>query len=177
VVIRRAAGNAGNELAGEVKKTIAKIDPDLPVTSVMTMEAVIADSLGDYRIYLQLLGAFAAVAVLLAAVGIYGVMSYFVSQRTREIGIRVALGASRADVLRMVGSLGLKLALMGVAAGVALAFGVTRFIAAFLYEVKATDPLTYTVVAVGLVGVALLACYVPARRALRVDPIIALHYE
>lgn len=177
VVIRRAAGNAGNELAGEVKKAIAKIDPDLPVTSAMTMEAVIADSLGDYRIYLQLLGAFAAVAALLAAVGIYGVMSYFVSQRTREIGIRVALGASRGDVLRIVANLGLKLALLGVAAGVALAFGVTRFIAAFLYGVKPTDPLTYTFVAVGLVGVALLACYVPARRALRVDPIVALRYE
>lgn len=177
VVIRRAAGNAGNELAGEVKKAIAKIDPDLPVTSAMTMEAVIADSLGDYRIYLQLLGAFAAVAALLAAVGIYGVMSYFVGQRTREIGIRVALGASRGDVLRIVAKLGLKLALLGVAAGVALAFGVTRFIAAFLYGVKPTDPLTYTAVAVGLVGVALLACYVPARRALRVDPIVALRYE
>ena len=177
VVIRRAAGNAGNDLAGEVKKAIAKIDPDLPVTSAMTMEAVIADSLGDYRIYLQLLGAFAVVAVLLAAIGIYGVMSYFVGQRTREIGIRVALGASRGDVLRIVAKLGLKLALLGVAAGVALAFGVTRFIAAFLYGVKPTDPLTYAAVAVGLVGVALLACYVPARRALRVDPIVALRYE
>jgi putative ABC transport system permease protein len=136
-----------------------------------------SDSMGDYRLYMQMLAVFAGVAALLAAIGIYGVMSYFVSQRTREIGIRVALGAGRGDVLRLVAKLGLKLALLGVAAGLALAFGLTRFIAAFLYGVKPTDPVTYSIVAVALVAVAMLASYVPARRALRVDPIIALRYQ
>jgi hypothetical protein len=179
VVIRKASGlrSRGNELAGDVKKAIAGIDPDLPVTGVRTMEDVITESMGDYRVYMQLLGVFAGVAALLAAIGIYGVMSYFVSERTREIGIRVALGAERGDVLRLVGALGLKLALLGVGAGLALAFGLTRFIATFLFGVKATDPVTYSIVAIALIGVAMVACYVPARRALRVDPMIALRYE
>jgi putative ABC transport system permease protein len=179
VVIRRASGvgSRGNELAGDVKKTISGIDPDLPVTSVRTMEDVISESLGDYRVYMQLLGVFAGVAALLAAMGIYGVMSYFVSQRTREIGIRVALGAKRGDVLRLVGMLGLKLAGLGVTVGIALAFGLTRFISAFLYGVRAYDPVTYAAVAGGLVGVAMLASYIPARRAMRVDPLVALRYE
>jgi putative ABC transport system permease protein len=179
VVIRKASGlgSLGNELAGDVKKVIAGIDPDLPVTGVRTMEDVISESVGDYRVYMQLLGVFAGVAALLAAIGIYGVMSYFVSQRTREIGIRVALGAERGDVLRMVGALGLKLAGLGVTAGIALAFGLTRFIATFLYGVKAYDPLTYAAVALGLIGVAMFASYIPARRAMRVDPLVALRYE
>jgi putative ABC transport system permease protein len=126
---------------------------------------------------MQLLGVFAGLAALLAAIGIYGVMSYFVSERTREIGIRVALGAGRGDVLKLVAVLGLKLAVLGVAAGLALALGLTRFIATFLYGVKPTDLLTYSIVALGLIGVAMLASYVPARRALRVDPITALRYQ
>jgi putative ABC transport system permease protein len=126
---------------------------------------------------MQLLGVFAGIAALLAAIGIYGVMSYFVSERTREIGIRVALGAGRGDVLKLVAALGLKLAVLGVAAGLALAFGLTRFIATFLYGVKPTDLSTYSIVAIGLIGVAMLASYLPARRALRVDPITALRYE
>jgi len=178
VVLRRASGlGGGNELAGEVKKAIAGIDPDLPVTSVMSMETVISDSIGDYRLYMQLLSVFAAVAALLAAIGIYGVISYFVNERTREIGIRVALGAHRGDILRLIAGLGLKLALLGVVVGLALAVGLTRFIATFLYGVKATDPETYTIVAAGLIGVALLACYIPTRRAMRVDPMVALRYE
>jgi putative ABC transport system permease protein len=179
VVIRRASGlsRRANELAGEVKKAIAGIDPDLPVTAVRSMEDVLSESMGDYRFYMQLLGVFAGIAALLAAIGIYGVMSYFVSERTREIGIRVALGAGRGDVLKLVAALGLKLAVLGVAAGLALAFGLTRFIATFLYGVKPTDLSTYSIVAIGLIGVAMLASYLPARRALRVDPITALRYE
>jgi putative ABC transport system permease protein len=179
VVIRKASGlgSRGNELAGEVKRAIRGIDPDLPVTAVRSMEDVLSESMGDYRFYMQLLGVFAGLAALLAAIGIYGVMSYFVSERTREIGIRVALGAGRGDVLKLVAVLGLKLAVLGVAAGLALAFGLTRFIATFLYGVKPTDLLTYSIVALGLIGVAMLASYVPARRALRVDPITALRYQ
>jgi putative ABC transport system permease protein len=178
VVIRRASGlGGGNELAGTVKKAIAEIDPDLPVTSVMTMEDVVAESVGDQRFYMRLLGIFAGMALLLAAIGIYGVMSYFVSERTREIGIRVALGAGRSDVLGLVGTLGLKLAVLGVFIGLGLAYGLTRFIASFLYGVKAADPLTYAAVALSLIGVAMLATYIPARRAMKVDPMVALRYE
>ena len=133
VVIRKAseANSGGNEVAAEVKKAIAGIDPDLPVTSIRTMNDVISNSMGDYRVYTQLLGVFAGAAALLATIGIYGVMSYFVTERTREIGIRVALGAGHEDILSLVGVLGLKLAVLGVAAGAALAFAVTRFIATF----------------------------------------------
>ncbi|MFZ0864501.1 MAG: FtsX-like permease family protein [Candidatus Sulfotelmatobacter sp.] len=116
-------------------------------------------------------------AVLLALVGIYGVMSYFVSERTHEIGIRLALGALPSDVFSLVGKLGLKLTLIGIVIGVGLALGLTRLIADFLFGVKPTDPATYAAVALGLILVALLACYIPARRATKVDPIVALRYE
>jgi putative ABC transport system permease protein len=126
---------------------------------------------------MRLFSIFAGMAVLLAAIGIYGVMSYFVSQRTHEIGVRLALGASPSDVLSLVGKLGLRLTLIGVAIGAALALGLTRLIAGFLFGVRPGDPATYIAVAVGLVGIALLACYVPARRASKVDPMVALRYE
>ena len=167
---------AGN-LATEVKKAIAEIDPNQPVTNIMTMEKIIALSLGDWRFYMQLLGIFAALAMLLAAIGIYGVMSYSVNERTHEIGVRMALGAHPRDVLGLVAKLALKLTLIGVAIGVALAFGLARLISTFLYGVKPTDPLTYAAVAIGLGLVALLACYIPARRATKVDPLVALRYE
>ena len=158
-------------------QALAEIDPNQPVTNIMTMDAVLAASVGDFRFYMQLLGIFAGVAVLLAAIGIYGVMSYSVSERTHEIGIRVALGAHRGDVLALIGKLWVKLTFIGVGIGVALALGVTRLISSFLFGVKPTDPLTYAAVAVGLAGIAMLACYIPARRALKVDPIVALRYE
>jgi putative ABC transport system permease protein len=126
---------------------------------------------------MQLLGIFAGVAVLLAAVGIYGVMSYSVSERTHEIGIRMALGAHRTDVLGLIARLWLKLTCIGVGIGAALAFGLARLISTFLFGVKPTDPPTYAAVAVGLAAIALLACYIPARRAIKVDPIVALRYE
>ena len=169
--------SGATNLAESVKKALAEIDPDQPVTNIMTMDDVLAASLGDSRFFMQLFGIFAGVAVLLAAVGIYGVMSYSVSERTHEIGIRMALGAHRRDVLGLIGKLWLKLTFIGVAIGVGLAFGVARLISSFLFGVKPTDPLTYAAVAVGLAAVALLACYIPARRAMRVDPLVALRYE
>jgi predicted permease len=177
--VRTAPGltSQGATLATSVKKIVAELDPDLPVTDVMTMDQALEESVGDTRFYMDLFGIFAGIAVLLAVVGIYGVMSYFVSERTHEIGIRVALGAFPSDVISLVGRLGLKLTLIGVAVGIGLAIGLTRLIAEFLVGVKPTDPLTYAIVAAGLIGVALLACYIPARRAAKVDPMVALRYE
>jgi putative ABC transport system permease protein len=179
LVLRTPSGpmSGGKTLAVSVKQALAEIDPNQPVTNIMTMEDVLSASLGDYRFYMELLGIFAGVAILLAAVGIYGVMSYSVSERTHEMGIRMALGARPGDVLGLVVKLGLKLTCIGVALGVALAIGVTRLISTFLFGVKPTDPLTYVAVALGLVAIASLACYIPARRATRVDPMIALRYE
>jgi putative ABC transport system permease protein len=164
-------------LASAVRKTVAELDPDLPVTDVMTMDQALEESVGNIRFYMNLFGIFAGIALSLALVGIYGVMAYFVSERTHEIGIRMALGALPSDVLTLIGKLGLKLTLIGVAIGITLAIGLTRLMAGFLVEVKPTDPVTYTVVAIALVGVAMLACYIPARRAAKVDPMVALHYE
>jgi putative ABC transport system permease protein len=126
---------------------------------------------------LRLMEVFAAMALLLAVVGIYGVMSYFVGERTHEFGVRVALGARPVDVLGVVAKLGIKLTLTGVAIGAVLALGLTHFIASILYGVKPTDPLTYVAVGTGLIAVALLACYIPARRATKVDPMVSLRYE
>ena len=179
LVLRTHAGqlSGGTSLVTTVKNMIAEIDPNQPVTSIMTMDEVLAASLGDWRLYMQLLGIFAGAAVLLAAVGIYGVMSYSVNERTHEIGIRMALGAHQADILRLVASIGLKLTLIGILIGAALALGLTRLISTFLFGVKPSDPLTYGAVAISLTAVALLACYIPARRAIKVDPLVALRYE
>jgi putative ABC transport system permease protein len=177
LAIRAARGARPEDLATAAKKIVADLDPDQPVTSVMTMDQVLAQSMGDYQFYMRVLGIFAGLAVFLAVMGIYGVMSYFVNERTREIGIRMALGAQPADVLSLVTKLGLKLALIGVIIGIALAIGLARVIANFLFGVTPTDPATYAAVAAALIAVALLACFIPARRASRVDPMVALRYE
>jgi putative ABC transport system permease protein len=179
LVIRTASPLAGREgeLASSIKKIVSDLDPDQPVTEMQSMDKLLADSIDDSRFYMRLMEIFAAIAVLLAAVGIYGMMAYFVSERTREIGIRIALGAQRSNVLGMVAKLGLKLTLIGVAIGIALALGLTRLIARLLFGVSTTDPTTFAAVAIVLAAVALLACYVPARRATRVDPMVALRYE
>src|SRR5262245_37426077 len=164
-------------LISAVRNAVKEIDPAQPVFNVKTMETVVADSVSDRRLNMLLLGIFAAVALTLAVIGIYSVMSYTVSQHTREIGIRMALGARPMDVLKLVVGHGMGLTFVGVGIGVAGAFGLTRLMATLLYGVTATDPLTFAVVSALLVIVALLACCVPARRATKVDPLVALRQE
>jgi len=149
----------------------------VPLDNVMTMEARLSASVAAPRFYALLLGLFALMALLLAAIGIYGVLSYNVSQRHREIGVRMALGAAGRDILSMVLGQGLTLAVVGIAIGVAGAFATTRFLRTLLFGITVTDPLTYAGITVLLTGVALLACWIPARRAIRVDPMTALRYE
>lgn len=177
LAIRTAPGAPRQDLAAAVKKIVTDLDPDQPVADVKTMDQVLAQSMGGYEFYMRLLGIFAGLAVFLAMMGIYGVMSYFVNERTREIGIRIALGAQGGDVLRLVTKTGLKLAALGVLIGVALAIGLARVIASFLFGVKPTDPVTHASVAAALVAVALLACFLPAHRATKIDPIAAIRYE
>jgi putative ABC transport system permease protein len=161
----------------EVRKVLAAMDPDAPLYQVQTMEDYLALDLGRAHFQTMLLGLFAGIALLLTAVGLYGVMSFTVLQRTHEIGIRVALGAGRADVLRMVLSKSLALTAVGLAIGIIGASMLTRLLANLLYEVKPTDPATLVAVSVVLTAVSALASYIPARRAARVDPMVALRYE
>jgi putative ABC transport system permease protein len=164
-------------LAASVKKTVWSIDRNLPISEVLTMDGVVADANAQPRFEMLLLGVFAAIALMLAAVGIFGVMSYSVSRRTHEIGIRISLGASRADVLRMVVLQGMGQALAGTATGVAGALLLSRLIARMLYGVQPTDPITFGAVAIVLSLVALLAACVPARKAIRIEPMVALRHE
>jgi predicted permease len=160
-----------------VRREVQAVDPTLPVFGVRTMDSLVSDSLSSRRFAMVVLGFFACTAMLLAAIGIYGVMAYFVNQRVREIGIRMALGARRMDVLKVVVSRGMSLALAGVTVGVVASLAMTRLIAGLLFGVGASDPLTLAIFTVLLVAVALLANYIPARRATKVDPMVALRYE
>jgi putative ABC transport system permease protein len=160
-----------------VRQAIWSIDKDLPFTEVQTMDQRLSQSFAGRRFYMILLGVFAALALTLSLVGIYGVMSYSVAQRTREIGVRMALGAGRHHVLGLVLRRGLVLTLIGTVAGLAGAFALTRFLASLLYGVHPTDVATFAVVSLLLAAIATLACYIPARRATKVDPLVALRYE
>ncbi len=176
VLFLRSRG--GVEYLGEaVRQEVGKLDPNVPVHSVSSMDQIIARSVADRRFALELLGIFAGVAVLLAAIGIYGVMAYSFSQRTHEVGIRIALGAQRVDILRMALGEGARIVLIGLAAGLAGAAIVTRFFRSMLFDVAPADPITFISVSVVLAGVALFACYIPAQRATRVNPLVALHDE
>jgi len=160
-----------------VTDAVHNVDPDEPLVGMVTMESIVDQSLGQQRLNVVLLAAFAGLALLLGAIGIYGVQSYAVRQRVREIGIRIALGAQRSDVFRLVLGQGLKLALIGICIGLAASFALTRLMASQLYGLSATDPLTLAGVAIVLAVVALLACYIPARRASSVNPMVALRHE
>jgi putative ABC transport system permease protein len=164
-------------LSAAVRQALHQIDPDEATSTFRTMADVVFSSAANDRFNTLLLGAFAAIALLLTAAGIFGVLSYLVTQRTREIGLRMALGAQRTDVLRVIVGHGLRIFLLGLCIGVAGALVVTRWMSSVLFGVKPTDPLTFVVVALVLGIVAFLASYVPARRAMRVDPIVALRYE
>ncbi|HEY7182294.1 MAG TPA: FtsX-like permease family protein, partial [Blastocatellia bacterium] len=164
-------------LAGPARQVIHALDPDVPVHNVATMRQLVSTSTAQRRFTLLLIAAFAAVALLMAAIGLYGVMAYSVTQRRQEIGIRVALGAQRADVLRLVVGQGLRLVALGLALGLMTALALTRLMKKLLFEISATDPATFAGVALLLALAALLACYIPARRATKVDPMIALRCE
>ena len=164
-------------LVGAIRREVLGLDPEQPIDAVATMDELLSTSLSQARFSTLLLAIFAGVALVLAAVGIYGVMAYTVAQRTHEIGIRMALGAQASNVLALVIRQGLLLALVGTIIGLGGALGLTRVMTSLLYEVSPTDPLTFATDAVILIGVSLLACFIPARRAMKVDPLVALRYE
>jgi putative ABC transport system permease protein len=175
LAIRTASEPAA--MAATVQKQVLALDPDQPIYAVRTLEQLVSESVARRRLSMLLLSLFAGLALALAAVGLYGVLSYLVTERSHEIGIRMALGASRPQVMRLVLGQGLSLTLVGIAAGLAAAFGVTRLLSTLLFDVKASDPYTFGLMAVVLLAVATLAGFVPARRATRVDPMAALRQE
>jgi putative ABC transport system permease protein len=175
LVVRSAVEPAS--LAGDVRRIVADVDKSAPVSEVKTMEHIVDESVTQPRFNLFLLGLFGGIALLLSAAGIYGVTAYAVTQRTHEFGIRMALGAQVGDVLRMILGQGMLVIGIGVVIGLVASFALTRLMKSLLYGVGATDPLTFVAITVVLMLVALLACYIPARRATKVDPLVALRYE
>jgi putative ABC transport system permease protein len=164
-------------LVSALRGEVADMDKDLPMSNVMTMEQILSESIAQPRFNMMLITIFAVVALALASVGVYGVISYSVSQRTHEIGVRIALGAQPGDIFKMVLGQGLKLSLLGVGAGLVAAFALTRVMSGLLYGVQATDPVTFAIIPAILTAIALLASYIPARRATKVDPMVSLRYE
>jgi putative ABC transport system permease protein len=160
-----------------VRRQVANVDKDQPVHDLATLEELQAGSLTPRRVNLLLLSAFAGLGLILASVGIFGVVSYSVSQRTHEVGVRMALGAERGDVLKIVVGQGIRPVLIGTGIGVAGSLAVTRLLRTMLFGVKPTDPATFVAVSLVLLAVAWLACLIPARRATKVDPVVALRYE
>jgi len=175
LVVRTASHPEG--IAAAVQNEIWAVDKDIPITGISTLKQQVSASITPQRLSTFLFGTFGAAALVLATVGLYGVIAYSVSQRTHEIGIRVALGAQTSDVVKLVLHQGLRLALIGVVIGLVAAFALSRFISSLLYNVSATDPVTFSCVSLVLVGAALLASYIPARRAASIDPMVALRYE
>jgi putative ABC transport system permease protein len=164
-------------LINSARQQIKNVDPDLPIYNIRTMNEIRSDSIAPERLNLTLMSIFAGIALVLAIVGIYGVMSYSVTQRTHEIGIRMAIGARPGDVFRMVLGQGMKLTLIGVGVGLVGAFALTRLMTSMLFGVAATDKATFASIAVLITLVAFLACYLPGRRATKVEPVISLRYE
>jgi putative ABC transport system permease protein len=164
-------------LSAAVREVVNTVDKDQPIAETSTMEQLVSDSVATRRVTLVLLGLFSGLALVLAAIGIYGVISYSVAQRTQEIGIRVALGAQRSSLMSMILKQGLRTALLGIGIGLVAALGLTQLMKSLLFGIGATDPVTFISVAATLLLVALAACYLPARRAMCVDPLVALKYE
>src|SRR5580700_1683453 len=175
VVLRSTGSFLG--MVGAVREAIVKLNSQNAMYEAITMEEIIAESLAARRFSMILLGIFATLALLLSSIGIYGLISYVVGQRTREIGIRMALGAQRRTVLWLILGEGMKMAMIGVVVGIVAAAGLTRLMSQLIYGVSAADPVTFAGVTIVLTAVAFVACYVPARRAMRVDPMVALRYE
>jgi putative ABC transport system permease protein len=164
-------------LESAVRAALHDVDPGIPLTNPRTMDQLVAQSMADRQLTMWLLAVFAGLALVLASLGVYSVMAYAVTQRSGEIGIRMALGARPGDVQKMVITQGMRLALVGIVIGLAAAFAVTRLMNALLYEVRATDPTSYLGMTLLLCAVAALACWIPSRRAARVDPLLALRSE
>jgi putative ABC transport system permease protein len=176
-LVARTTGTDAAGMFASLRGTIRQIDKDIPVYNIRPIEQLLSASVARRRFNMILLGTFALLALMLAAIGIYGVMSYSVTQRTHEIGVRVALGAQSSDVLKLIVRQGMRLVLVGVLVGLAASFALTRIMSSLLFGISPTDLFTFASVSVLLVGIALLACLIPARRATRVDPMVALRYE